>query len=84
MTELGTTVTLCLENQLDMYLLSFSGKFLKIRGPLSYNKISKSDRLSRSSLANSMPLKPAPTIPTRAPLGNSLILWYVSRDLDNV
>jgi NADH dehydrogenase len=26
------------------------------------------------SLANSMPLKPAPTIPTRAPLGNSLIL----------
>ena len=29
MTELGTTVTLCLENQLDMYLLSSLENFKK-------------------------------------------------------
>ncbi len=80
MFELLTTSTLCLSNHFFTKLLKRSGKSRKIRGLRSNNLMPKSGRDSRNSLASSIPLNPAPTIPTTEPDGKPHNLLKVSRE----
>jgi len=80
MLDSAITSTLFLTNHCFTYLLNFSGKSFNIRGERSNSLISKSERLSRNSLASSIPLNPAPTIATLDPCGNPQSFSNVIRD----
>src|SRR5699024_11322558 len=61
-----------------------AGYIGRIRSPRSNSLILRSPRDSRSSLAISMPLKPAPTMPTVAFGLSCPICSYVARDFLSV